>query len=1400
MIINNHSGHIVQLNIQSLTYEKAVWINKYNDKHKPFVIVLNETKRKSSAILPRFPNYISYHIPGTDNNNAGGILVLVRNDIVGSEQFNIIPGYQINNQMINMDNDNPIKSTQWAALRLSINGYDKDIILIPYYIHPTAHSLITSEFINQLKMINQWINNRYPNNNNNNHNEPHVLLIGDSNLHCYDIGSSNHIPCHGALYDSIIDEGYECSNVQHSFGIPTHNRNGILDLCFERLHSSGQSIIQSIDIDNTADNDIGATGSDHYPLIIQLNILYPSLPSFHKSLIWNTDKANDDQINQFKSSIELVFQGNLSNGNSRNDILSNTIADALHQLDSFCIGSNDVTINNYRIMAQQIVDRVWDECYHPALLEIATSIIGRRKKNPGNKKEFTQEVKNKHRRALQAERSYRRDPLNNDLKHEAIIRRKEFQRSFYQMRKQSWNEIIHSIQTTSDRGAIDIGWRALKKVKNSKEGFFPISAGIRRYDGSLTTSVKESLDHFADHYEKTVFVPHNDFKSNNSNIVNPTVEDIKKNQDKLLMEEELSKHPPINRTLMNMPSSSLLVTDNNIFIKLLSKTSIKTSSGPDELNGQLLRWCSESLSFIESMILLINFCYVFHILPQSWRRANLAPLLKKNGKLNECNSYRPISITDIIMRQIERLIKYRIADRLDYHLSPWQAGFRKNRSTRQQILFIHHRITEAIRLRPSYWNKQIDPYPVIFLDIKRAFDSVPLDALLIKLYRAGIRGNELNYFRSFLSDRQFRIVAQDQVSDWRPINAGVPQGAVNSPLLYALFINDSINATNNKHDISINRSTTSITRSFITEVGSLYYADDIAIAPPINYNLDQRKIALQNYLTDLGDWAHRWGVRFSDTKSGCVWFHSPDFKMKHLNNIDYKINFSVNYTSQYSISIPNTDRYQYLGVWFDETLSSKPHFAHMRSKCLTASNMIRGIINNDGPPDFSVIRRLVLSIILPRCTYGLPFIHLTKNQANKLDSLLYRPLLSILSISSTVHRYGFAVRVGIPPMIIQRQKELILFITSILKQINDKHVRDNPSLYPTFHLVWSNCTKESVMEWAKSYYSLKSENSRSTERAFSRHSIIRSFKMRTVFWSFHHMRSINHPHIGDSVINVLPTNIFSLLPSQSIIDNHNDDSGPRSSSFSSSSSLSSSVSITLWNPVPYKSFIITVSDIVSRYMWLLSTRGIHYSYRGGNTLHHFSQSVHRYDGVNLPPLYGVTDPPLGYINISMTDYMFGAACFITPYATDPSLFIDTRYHAKIRNRIILNREFRFNAVKYQHSILPNADQFKKCNYIHCIPRNLDQTAEHALVYCNKYREQRNILRQKLKSIINRIWEYRCEKRGRYISLLPTYYNVLYHVIIASPVVLSIINDHRSRRRLLRLTGGFIEYIHSLQPD
>ena len=133
-------------------------------------------------------------------------------------------------------------------------------------------------------------------------------------------------------------------------------------------------------------------------------------------------------------------------------------------------------------------------------------------------------------------------------------------------------------------------------------------------------------------------------------------------------------------------------------------------------------------------------------------------------------------------------------------MSPKQSGFRRKDSTSHQL----------IRLVQE-WSSALDAshlVGVVFFDFKKAFDKVCLPGLIHKLQAAGLRGQSLAWCSHFLTGRYQRVRVGNALSPPEPLRAGVPQGAILSPLLFSLYVNDIVSCVDSEvnlfaHDTSV---------------------------------------------------------------------------------------------------------------------------------------------------------------------------------------------------------------------------------------------------------------------------------------------------------------------------------------------------------------------------------------------------------------------------------------------------------------------------------------------------------------------------------------------------------------------------------------------------------------------
>ena len=260
------------------------------------------------------------------------------------------------------------------------------------------------------------------------------------------------------------------------------------------------------------------------------------------------------------------------------------------------------------------------------------------------------------------------------------------------------------------------------------------------------------------------------------------------------------------------------------------------SCGPDRIPGRLLLkgadQVAKPLSDIYNLSLATGTLYI----PVDWKSSNITAIFKNRSKHSPSN-YRPISLTSVAMKVLERLIHQRITQFLLDHnkLSPSEHGFRPNHSCQTQLLECVHQWSEALNQHSSSH--------VVFLDFARASDSVPHQRLLLKLDNIGIRGPVLNWIEAFLRGRQQRVVVEGHHSTWSPVTSGVPQGSILGPLIFLIFIND------------IGDDLTSTTKLF---------ADDCALYRQIKSSNDTK--ILQNDVNRLHSWSQKWHLPLNTSK------------------------------------------------------------------------------------------------------------------------------------------------------------------------------------------------------------------------------------------------------------------------------------------------------------------------------------------------------------------------------------------------------------------------------------------------------------------------------------------------------------------------------------------------------
>ena len=310
----------------------------------------------------------------------------------------------------------------------------------------------------------------------------------------------------------------------------------------------------------------------------------------------------------------------------------------------------------------------------------------------------------------------------------------------------------------------------------------------------------------------------------------------------------------------SMPEPELLYTGGNPLNvvrfereeveKKLRKVKSSGAPGPDGLWSKVLHDMAEVLAV--PLTIIFNRLMEEGGVPQIWRMANVCPIFKKGTKGDPAN-YRPVSLTCVVGKVMESLIRDKIVEHLERNrlIRASQHGFMAGRSTTTNLIVYMDALTKLMEE-----GKAVD---VLYLDFAKAFDKVPHLRLLQKCQGLGVGGKVLEWIRAWLGDRQQRVVLNGEKSEWAEVLSGVPQGSVLGPTLFLIFINDIDRAVD-------------LTSSML-----LKFADDTKMARVVESSEQQREF--QSNIDRLEQWSDDWQMLFNSGK--CHILHLGFNNSKH---------------------------------------------------------------------------------------------------------------------------------------------------------------------------------------------------------------------------------------------------------------------------------------------------------------------------------------------------------------------------------------------------------------------------------------------------------------------------------------------------------------------------------------
>ena len=377
----------------------------------------------------------------------------------------------------------------------------------------------------------------------------------------------------------------------------------------------------------------------------------------------------------------------------------------------------------------------------------------------------------------------------------------------------------------------------------------------------------------------------------------------------------------VNDSLIWRPTTAKEVED------MCRKLDPSKGMGWDGVSPKVIKAVARELS--GSLSHLFNCCMREGHYPSCFKVARVVPVFKAEDQ-TQFSNYRPVSVLPVLSQLFERILKVRLVEFLEKHkvIISGQYGFRTGHSTDMAILDMVEKVRSA-------WAEKKVALGV-FVDLKKAFDTVDHSILLNKLEHYGIRGQALTLLESYLKDRSQYVCYGGFESEKGGVKCGVPQGSVLGPLFFLLYVNDMVNASG--------------------EIELVLFADDTNIFVMGKDHIELFKRANRG-LEELSKWFRCNKLTLNLKKTEYVYFGGHGGRIVPQGGLQIGTE-----------TIRRVDGARFLGVWVDEGLKWTGHIEKVRAKVSRLLGVLGRAWATLGGES---VHRLYNALVLPHLQYCL---------------------------------------------------------------------------------------------------------------------------------------------------------------------------------------------------------------------------------------------------------------------------------------------------------------------------------------------------------------------------------------------------------------------------------------------